>query len=101
MSKLLRLTLLAVAGYAVWRIARDQTERSGGVGPAIEQARERVAAAVAEGQRVAAATRAELEAQAGRALRDEDDDAAGDDADADAIPPAPWPPAPMGSASPV
>jgi len=100
MSKLLRLSLIALAGYAVWRVARTQAERSGGVGPALEQARERVAAAVAEGQRVAAATRAELEAQAGRALRDEDD-ALGDDLDADAIPPAPWPPAPMGSAPPV
>mgnify|MGYP001455416360 CR=1 FL=1 len=97
MIKLVRWPLMALCAYGVWRFVQAQAERDGGLGATLEHARARVEAAVAEGRRAAEATRAQLEAQAGRALRplddepDEDDDLAA----------APWPQAPAATGRPV
>jgi len=98
MPKIVRWTVLAVGAYGLWRFVQSQSEREGGVAAALDRARERVESAIAEGQRVAAATREQLEAQAGRALREHDDEGDEDDE----LSAAPWPPpAPAGPGHPV
>ena len=100
MGKLIRWSLLGIAAYGLWRLSQSPEVRGADLAGTLDRARERLDGAIAEGQRVAAATRAQLEAQAGRALRDGD---ALDDGDDDGEPPipSPWPYAPAGSGHPV
>lgn len=100
MGKLIRWSLMGMAAYGLWRLSQSPEARNVDLAGTFDRTRERLESAVAEGQRVAAATRAELEAQAGRALR-EDDGGDEDEDERDAPIPSPWPYAPAGTGHPV